>query len=178
MAFRARRGQAFETMMLVISVIVALAILGVLLNILGVVGGGSIGSDPKSVMEDNIRALQSKGFGMSPPKKVTFSEETYIFKKDLTGSLPITDTMIKFMCASASDPVCKTSGTDGPVIIEGGHPNEVLHTKKKIDVLLVTCANEDSGLAWKYCVVIGAPGKESDATTMCKHPTDGCKLTG
>ena len=46
-----RRGQAFETMMLVISVIVALAILAVLMNIIGGIGGIGQGA-PDKLMHD------------------------------------------------------------------------------------------------------------------------------
>ncbi len=54
MQFKQRKGQAFETMMLVISVIVALAILGVLLNILGQAGGLFNPSDPVAAIKKEL----------------------------------------------------------------------------------------------------------------------------
>ncbi len=181
MQFGKRKGQAFETMMLVISVIVALAILGVLLNILGIIGGGTIGSDPKAVMTDNLRNLQSKGFGTTPPKSVEFSEEQFIYKKDLTADLPISDTNLYVACAGTAgtvgeNAVCSsTANSDLPIVISA---TGTIHAKKKIKAVLVTCANEqNTGTApvHKYCVLIGAPGTEADTTAACTG-AQGCKL--
>ena len=90
-----QRGQAFETMMLVISVIVALAILAVLMGILGNLGT-QFGSDPKTVIHDGLREIVSKGYGIGAAKKATFEKGAIILKKDIIGSdVPLPDTDLK-----------------------------------------------------------------------------------
>ncbi len=69
------RGQAFETMMLVISVIVALAILGVLT---GIIGGLQIGiaSSPDQAIHDQLKTIATSGYGYSVPTKAVIKKGT------------------------------------------------------------------------------------------------------
>jgi hypothetical protein len=155
------RGQAFETMMLVISVIVALAILGVLLSILGVFGGGIVGGDPKSTMKDNFRDLHSGGgIGVSAPKRVTFKAGTTVVPKELISSLPIQSKQIKFICAN-NDDIC----SDNPMKVD----DAIITVSSDVEVTLVTCANEgsDNNQEANYYAAVSHANKPSEATDAC-----------
>ncbi|MFH1750084.1 MAG: hypothetical protein ABH863_00220 [Candidatus Micrarchaeota archaeon] len=156
------RGQAFETMMLVISVIVALAILGVLLNILGVFGGGVIGGKPLSIIKDGLRDLHSRGYGTNTPQKITFEKGEELRRGELVTDLPITSRDIKFSCATDADEICG-SGDDAPLDLS----DTLISSKKKIDVIVVTCANEQRDTEPRYCVTISSISKPGQATKTC-----------
>ena len=97
--FGKRRGQAFETMMLVISVIVAVAILGVLLSFLG--GIGQFGTNAQTVMPDLAKKVDSKGYGIEVKEGVQFEKDSTILRNDVKGSSSIIRDNIEFVCAQA-----------------------------------------------------------------------------
>lgn len=70
-----RRGQAFETMMLVISVIVALAILNVLMGIIQGVQVNVQGT-AQDMMHDELKKLAGDGYGYSTPQKAILKKGT------------------------------------------------------------------------------------------------------
>ncbi len=76
-----RRGQAFETMMLVISVIVAVAILGVLLGFLGNIGFNV--ANAKTVIPDLIKKVSNEGFGTESKDNVDFAKDDTIYIENL-----------------------------------------------------------------------------------------------
>jgi uncharacterized protein (UPF0333 family) len=80
-----RRGQAFETMMLVISVIVALAILAVLMNIIGGITGIGQGQ-PDKIMHDALKEMVQKGYGYSQPQEAVIKKATIIDSKQVVGT--------------------------------------------------------------------------------------------
>lgn len=158
------RGQAFETMMLVISVIVALAILGVLLNILGVFNQGGIGGDPLPTIRDNLRDLQSKGFGSSIPKKVTFSDGQVIRRTEFTTDLPISPAAIRIFCADGADAVCG-GDSNAPLKITD---EKTISSNARYAAMMVTCANDPD-----YCVVFAGTSQPDAASEKCAVE---CKL--
>lgn len=165
---KARRGQAFETMMLVISVIVALAILAVLLNILNIVKIFNP-SSPKDVMSSGLKDIQSKGFGITTPQKVTFAKGANVLAKELISDIPITVSDLKFFCSTSST-VCGT-GADKPLKLDS--TGKILTINNNIEVFVVVCGNEQNGAGTpKYCVALDDAG---DAAT--KTCSDSCKLT-
>ena len=116
------RGQAFETMMLVISVIVALAILGVLT---GILGGLQIGvtSAPDQAMHDQLKQIVSSGYGYSVPQKVTLKKGTTldlrsVVKNDLPEINPgvpsAADANVKF-CVNTAPGAIPTTVLPGGV---------------------------------------------------------------
>ncbi|MFA5246960.1 MAG: hypothetical protein WC408_03680 [Candidatus Micrarchaeia archaeon] len=137
-----KKGQAFDTMMLVIGVIVAVAILAILLNILHIIQ--LPGNDAKS----EIRALMSKvytnGVGIESKDNVKFSNTDAIFKADAIGSLPIAIKDISFVCISGescsaeTDPVTVTSSS-----IVG---------KQAIDMAVAVCINSQTET---YLIAVG-----------------------
>lgn len=154
------RGQAFETMMLVISVIVALAILGVLLSILGVINPGQFGSDPRSTLKENLRTLQSRGYGIIQPKKVTFNQEgDTITRQELVSDLSILASTIEFSCAEPE--IC--GGGDAPLDVS----DRTIKVLKKIGVYIVTCANEQNSGGPLFCASIASSSSPAKATEDC-----------
>ncbi|MFH0970953.1 MAG: hypothetical protein V1835_00135 [Candidatus Micrarchaeota archaeon] len=155
-----RRGQAFETMMLVISVIVALAILGVLLNIIGVIPGIGV-SDPRTSIKDGFQQLQGRGgIGIISPKKVTFTAGDKIVRSELVSQLSIQATQVKFFCAE--DGIC--GGSNSPLDIVDEKTIDVI---RKVEVYIVTCANEQNGKEYNYCATIASTSKAKEATDKC-----------
>ncbi|MEK6953848.1 MAG: hypothetical protein AABX01_02495, partial [Candidatus Micrarchaeota archaeon] len=160
------RGQAFETMMLVISVIVALAILGVLLNILGFINPDQLGGDPRSTISDNIRDLNGRGYGVSPPKKVTFASGSNVYVKEIVNNLPVSDKEVKIFCADgpSTEAMCGTGG-DLPLSINSAGTS--ITVNKKIEATIVTCANEQKKTQPRYCIVVAHTSEKGLATEKC-----------
>ncbi len=170
-----KRGQAFETMMLVISVIVALAILAVLMGILGNLGT-QFGSDPKTVMRDGLREVSSKGYGLLAAKKATFEKGDIILKKDVIGDTPIQPVELKFFGASTlagSSCPTGTGGTANSLSIASGDSITVC---SKVEAYISVCGDGSKISNPLYCIAISRqPGGASGAATdLCKS---SCGLT-
>lgn len=169
-----KRGQAFETMMLVISVIVALAILAVLMGILGNLGT-QFGSDPKTVMRDGLREISSKGYGLIAAKKATFEKGDIILKKDVIGDTPIQSTELKFYLPSvAGFTGASCTGTNPPALAgaTGTSGADTVQVCNKIEAYISVCGD---GNVPKYCIAIARqPGGTGGATDLCKS---SCSLT-
>ncbi len=153
------RGQAFETMMLVISVIVALAILGVLLNILGFINPTALGSSPRATLTENIRDLNSKGYGLVQPKKITFEQGDTIFVKELVQDLPVVASDVKFFCGTPE--IC--GDADAPLDVQDAR----ISVRKKIEVFVVSCANEQKSNPPRYCNAFSSTSDPAQATDTC-----------
>ncbi len=174
--------------MLVISVIVALAILAVLLNILGGINFGQ--NDPTKVMHDALQGIQNKGFGITPPQQITLPANSVILKKQiLSGDIPITVADLAFVCTSdvCSGPGPGTTGTvvsmtgttarpsgcsGNPCITTTPSANygDTLTVAQKIQVYMVVCGNANptgaAGGVATYCVALSRSG--ATATGICQ----------
>lgn len=157
-----KRGQAFETMMLVISVIVAIAILGVLLNILGGVSFGV--GDPKEIMKTELKSINSAGYGFSQPKEAEFKSGAYIDQRSVIGDAPILADQLAFGCKSGNT-VC---GTGRDVAIEVN--KEDLIVNKNTKAFIVVCGDESKDQP-NYCVGVGR--QPADARDACR---DACSI--
>ncbi|NUN11472.1 hypothetical protein HUU53_02405 [Candidatus Micrarchaeota archaeon] len=104
-----KRGQAFDTMMLVISVIVAVAILGVLLNILG--SFQAPGGNAKDTITQDMQSIVSSGYGYSQAKQLSFDRDASIDTRELTLKVAVLPEQVRFVCADGY------SGCDGPITI-------------------------------------------------------------
>ena len=140
---RMRRGQAFETMMLVISVIVAVAILGILLGFIG--GIGTFGANAKTVMPDLVKKVSQRGYGLEIRDKVEFSEGDRLYKLDAIGQAAIHDTEIQFECAEPA--FCEG---DGALTVS---ENSIV-VNQKVTAVIAVCGNPD--VSPTYRVVIGS----------------------
>lgn len=147
------RGQAFDTMMLVISVIVAIAILGILTGILG--GVNPEVNDPKALMKSTLSKIYSAGFGVSDAKEVNFKKDSVILKEEVIGNTAMNKNELNFVCASSST-ICGP----GKAIVTSGNKIEVNSDTK---ANIVACGNDARS---KYCIAIGRQPKEAKDACM------------
>lgn len=177
MRFNRLKGQAFETMMLVISVIVALAILGVLLNI---IGGITLpgGDRPETIMPDGLKEVNSKGYSSgSNVKKATFDAGKLYTAKDIIGQLPIDSGQIKFNCPTSDALVCganklTTPSYDGSAT--NAEFNHRVNVGQKLSAFIAVCGDDTKSFP-RYCVGFGSDA--SKAIDACgKQGDGGCDL--
>lgn len=156
-----RRGQAFETMMLVISVIVALAILAVLMNIIGGIGGIGQG-EPDKLMHDKLKDVVTQGYGCSAPTKAIIKRGTTIFARQIKGDIVSIQDTDKFKFDSG------VTGVVGSGTTVGGTGGAKL-----------VSASLSSPEAQIVFVVCGDSTATTPAYTICIDSKDtGTKVTG
>ncbi len=110
----------------------------------------------------SIRDLNSRGYGVVEPKKVALFEGDTIFIKEITQNLPISATNVSFYC-SASE-IC--NAPNAPIDLQKTR----ISANRKIDVWLVSCANERNNKQITYCIVIG--NDPSTTTSTCEQECD------
>jgi hypothetical protein len=138
-------------MMLVISVIVAVAILGILLGFLGNIGG--FGAGAKTVIPDLVKKVANKGYGIESKDNVEFSAGDIIVQKEAIGEAPIDESKLKFVCASGAA-VCESGGT-APLTIE--NDGKRITVNKKISASIAVCTSGSD-----YYVDVGNRGSGED----------------
>ncbi len=151
-----RRGQAFETMMLVISVIVAVAILGILLGFIG--GIGTFGANAKEVIPELIKKVSQRGTGFEMREKVEFTSGG-ITAKEAIGQAAVSEGDISFSCSAGTN--CGATEKD-PIQIETGGKSILVN--KKITGTVVVCINDDDGA---YHVFVGQKETRTEALKEC-----------
>ncbi len=148
------RGQAFETMMLVISVIVALAILTVLLNILGGVGGLFNPTNPVKSIQTELSRIGGQYSPGEAPVEVKLGKNRIDTNQVTQGNANILSQNLKFAVHdSLSDTV--QLGTDGSYI----------QASKDVQAFIVACGGGSSN---QYAVAFGRKGKENDIADLCR----------
>ncbi len=161
-----RRGQAFETMMLVISVIVALAILAVLMNIIGGING--VGQTaPDKLMNSALSTQVSTGYGCSAPQAVTFQRGTSIFADQVRGSIvSLTDSdTLTFSVDSALTGITAKPQT-APFTATGQAKLSVAGTSApQTAAYMVVCVNAQSAV--KTVNICIGPSDSSATITGC-----------
>lgn len=153
------RGQTFETMMLVISVIVAIAILGVLMGFLSGVSFGA--KDAKAVIPQLFAKVFQAGYGVEFEKNVEFKQGAIILKRDAIGQSAVSDANVDFSCAESTDALCNSGG---PIVLA---TDKIGPVNSKVTGVVAVCTNGQ-----KYHVVVGTdPGKTtSTCTTKIQSP--------
>ncbi len=152
-----KRGQAFETMMLVISVIVALAILAVLLNIIGGIGGIGQG-EPDKLMHDKLKDV-SASYGCSAPTKATLKRGTTIFAKQVRGDIVSIQDKDVFNFQVDAQGLPGVTGTSGTV--DNANLKAATLSSPEAQIIFVVCA-DPTGIQGKYKVCIS--NKDSSPT--------------
>jgi hypothetical protein len=170
MALRARRGQAFETMMLVISVIVAIAILTILLGFLGGISFGA--TDAKSVINDLLKAVERKSVGIEQKNTALFDKGVIISAAEIISGTAIQRGDVRFQCSE--DAFCTDSDAPITIIEGGGGTTARLTVKSKVNGAIVACKGEAS----EYYVCVGRPeklgkGDDLDPSKVC---SDKCVI--
>ena len=168
------RGQAFETMMLVISVIVALAILNVLMGIIQGVQVNIIGT-PDDAMHDALREIVKEGFGYSPPLKATLKKATRldmrsVVKNDLPELDPTgNDANIRFCVNTDEIPSEILPGAQkcsGNSVSQGS--TSLGPSVQDVAFYFVACGNGDVGRRGGYRIWIGGTAQSAG---NCAPPT-------
>lgn len=154
--FRRSRGQAFETMMLVISVIVAVAILGVLLGFLGNLG--NLGAGAKSVMPDLAKKVESRGVGIEVKDNVQFEKDDTILRSDVKGASSIILSQIEFVCAQSE--FC--SASDAPVQVK----SDRVHVTQRTSGGVALCSGD--GSKFYVCVAKTTADADKECTSKCR----------
>ena len=155
-----KRGQAFDTMMLVVSVIVALAILAVLLNIFPNLPFP--GSDYKDTVRKELKAMHTQGYGVSVPQKVTVPQGSSFFRGEAIAGLPLKTEDVGFFCDDSS--ICNGD----PLQLQ----DDTLRSSAKIEVFLAVCANTGRAAQPNYCVSFAR--KPADASDSC---IEACEIS-
>ncbi len=158
MNFGKTRGQAFDTMMLVISVLVAMAILAVLMNVLN-----SLNFNPnsaKEIMKTELKSIVTSGYGTSSPKQVEFKKDEYIDIKSVLGDASVSEGEVQFKCGSQSTELC--SGGDSPLVIDDAKSTGSITVNKNTKAYVVVCGDDSKG---EYCISVGRQG--ADARQTC-----------
>lgn len=110
------RGQAFDTFKLMIAAVVAVAILGILMGILGSIN--IIGTGFDDAVRDLLpKANRAPGSVFPSGTEVSFTKDAIFtgasYKSLLGGTVPV---YIECKGTAASSQLCKASGTDGVTI--------------------------------------------------------------
>ena len=158
MNFSKKRGQAFETMMLVISVIVALAILGVLMGILGGLNFGS-SSSATEVMKKSLGEIGGKYSSGTVAAKANFAKgKNYEVQEVIQDNSVVLAEEVNF----AYTPKVEN-------LVEEAQPESFSVKSKAFDGVVVACSNPDKPDNPKYIIAIGAAGEEKTTTARCKE---------
>ena len=148
-----RRGQAFDTMMLVISVIVAVAILGLLLGFISNIN--SFGTKASDEIPSLMKTVNQKGYGMALQEKVEFDPGDVITGRTVVGDVSVLAKDVQFVCAN-HDASCSSGGA-----MSLDKTNGILYTSgTKLSLTVAVCYDDSSQI---YFVIVGS--KTTDVQT-------------
>ncbi len=154
MHFGKRKGQAFETMMLVISVIVALAILGVLLNILGGVGGLFNPSNPvDSIQKELLRIGGTYSPGASPVEVKLTKDQTIDSRLVTQGNPNILEDELVFAVHDSLQDSVESTGENR------------IKVTRDVQAVIVVCGDPVNA---KYVVALGRPASAGEVADLCR----------
>ncbi|MDP2717225.1 MAG: hypothetical protein Q8P02_00620 [Candidatus Micrarchaeota archaeon] len=159
-----KRGQAFVTLLLVISVIVAVAILGIFVNTLFHPAPDQF-ANPESVMKDQLKSIVSSGFGISQAKKVEFKTGSLILRQSIVANVPITIDELRFACNSVLCDGNTLQVTDNAIEVKRDL-TDYTYAKRDLTGYISVCGNDASGQNPKYCVGIGRQAPEARDACM------------
>jgi hypothetical protein len=153
-------------MMLVISVIVAVAILAVLLNILGVAGNLFSTGDAKGAISSLLGNLQSSGVGTQSQKDAGFTPGNNVEVESVIGGLPIPKNQVVFTCCD--DKFC---GSEGAVTVSTDDGLMTVHEKSRAAIAV------SKYQVSKYVVCVGPTDSVEDVAKNCRDAarSNNCK---
>ncbi len=137
---RERRGQAFETMMLVISVIIAVAILGILTGFLANINIGS--QSAKDTITTLLKQVESKNIGSASTDGATFAAADIITAVEVIQGTSIQSTKIKFKCSDpsfCSDSTAPMTTTDTKITVTSKAKGYIFACKGPADTNYHVC---------------------------------------
>lgn len=144
-------------MMLVISVIVAIAILGILLGFIG--GIGTFGADARTVMSDLMKKVQQRGFGMEVKDKAEFPQGVQYYARDVVGESPVDPKNVKFECATGD---ARCTGQGAPITMS---ETVIGPVSKKLQAAVAVCTGD--ALNYYVCVASTPAAASTECATRC-----------
>ncbi|GEM_PF-1125362 len=173
-SLKSSRGQAFDTMMLVIAVIVALAILGVLVSIIGGVSSNEDNS-VESQMRISLKQVSASEYGFSEPQKGVVKLGARLSSKGVVGAdLPgINPDIVRFCISRDTESgfedaaVPATPGTPCD-LTTGSGATEVGPTGKQTAFWFVVCGDANAGTRGGYKISVS--GTAQGASQGCIIP--------
>jgi hypothetical protein len=151
-------------MMLVISVIVAVAILAVLLNLIPKPGF----IDAKAEIKGLVTQMNSAGIGTESKEKVTFDKMS-IEVAEVTAGLPIQAENVDFACCN-NDPLCSKEGS--PITVEDSGKTLIVHDSANGAVVVA----KKQGT--KFLVCLGSTDNFDQVSSACRTKVTNCKSGG
>ena len=128
--------------------------------------GGYHPPAPKNILQSGLKEIQSKGYGVTTPQKVTFAKGSTISVDNLIEDMPIRSADMTFICNS-------------PNLCGLGNPLSIADSGKRLDATInieayaVMCGNDGRLSGPKYCIALSDTAQA--ATEDCTGP-DGCGL--
>ncbi len=149
--------------MLVISVIVAVAILGILISI--ITGLPIIGGDAKSDIQQMLKAVENQGAGNQLKEKTQFAKGI-LSRGELVQGTTINQKNVQFYCDTASDPsnICSGAGTDSP--IQGANGDGPLQINARASAAVAVCKGVNPSNT-KFFICIGSPEAATAVALSC-----------
>lgn len=171
----AARGQAFETMMLVISVIVALAILNVLMGIIQGVNV-NVQNSVDQQMHDALKQVAKDGYGFSTPQKGVLKKGVRLNSRSiLKNDLPELDPNAVRFCIDRSSTggfstniLPATPSSSCTTTINSG-ATDIGPVEQDTAFSLVVCGDSNVGTRGGYRISLAI--SPQGASANCKIPT-------
>ncbi len=175
-----QRGQAFETIMMVIAVIVALAILGFLTGILGNLSSMFNPSDPGKTMTSALQGIAGSYSSGTAPQVLSFNVAGQSFDTaGLTQSTSLSSYNVYFVCSSTVPKGAISISSLG----SGSTALQKMTINQKVSLEMVACGNPSlNGKGPYYVIALGGNGDTAGTSNACynaftNNPTFGTAPT-
>jgi len=152
-------------MMLVISVIVAIAILGILLGFLGNVS--IIGAEATQVLPGMVKDVYSQGT-MKVEKSIEFKDGVVLEADKLTQD-SFSDILIYVQCSESAEKaeICGDSDENSLQIIGDEGEGQGIAVNKKYSASVAVCEHPDSDKTGAYLIVLGIKNEITETRDVC-----------
>ncbi len=112
----------------------------------------------KDTLSNGLREIQSRGYGVTTPDKVWFSEGQMVAVGELIADIPIQKRDVSFFCGDAA--LC---GEGGPLRISADGAS--LTASRKTEAVAAICGDESKKNPPRYCISVSSTGET--ATSKC-----------
>jgi hypothetical protein len=145
------RGQAFEPLMLVLTVVIAVTVLALITNFYAQIP--SLGTGAKPASQKLVRLVWERGFGAQSVAEVEWPSGERIFKPELTGETGVREEDLAFVCLDEG--LC---GPGNPLDAPGG---KWFEAHRKVTSALAACTD---GKRYR----LAAAAREEQALVHCR----------
>ncbi|MBI5224958.1 hypothetical protein HY989_03735 [Candidatus Micrarchaeota archaeon] len=113
--------------------------------------------NPSYYISQDLKKVQTKGYGIEVPRKLTFEKST-IFIKALIRTIPILEDEVKFVCEDAT--ICGSGKA-----LEINENSQSLQINQKIELYSAVCGDLSRNNGAKYCIAFAST--EQKASDDC-----------